>query len=90
MLKGTYYTIEEVAVMIGATVKTINFWYAWKNTKPDNELVNLLPDFYQEGKRRTRYWNSEDVWKLAEFKAKVPKGRSGVMAEVTQKYRKRG
>lgn len=78
--------VEEVAVMIGSSVKSINNWYMFKKQNPDNELAKLLPEFKQEGTRMTRYWNESDIWKLIEFKQSIPHGRNGIMGSVTQKY----
>lgn len=78
--------IEEVAVLIGSSVKTINNWYWFKRENPDNEYAQMLPDYIQEGARQTRYWNEDDVWKLINFKNSIPTGRKGVMGSVTQKY----
>lgn len=80
--------IEEVALRIGSSVQTINYWYRWKKLNPENEYAKLLPDYVQDGANQTRYWNSEDIWKLIEFKQKLPHGRKGILGDVTQKYRK--
>lgn len=78
--------VEEVAVLIGCNVKTLNNWYAFKKLEPENEYAKILPDFIQNGSRQTRYWNRKDIWKIIEFKQKIPKGRGGILACVTQKY----
>ena len=89
MKKDRLLKIEEVAVMLNCSVKTINNWYSFKRTQPDHELSKLLPDFIQEGVRQTRYWKESDLWKLAEFQAKLPIGRNGIMGCVTQVYAKK-
>lgn len=81
--------IEEVAMLIGSSVQSINTWYRFKKWNPDNEACKLLPEFEQSGSRQTRYWNSNDVWKLIEFKNSIPHGRNGIMGSVTQKYCKK-
>lgn len=78
--------IEEVAILIGSSVQSINNWYRFKKGNPDNELCKILPDFIQAGERQTRYWKSSDIWKLIEFKNTIPHGRNGIMGSVTQKY----
>ena len=84
------YKIGEVALLIGVSEKTINFWYGWKRTNPDNDLVKFLPEYITVGQYRTRYWRDSDIWKLIKFKSNVPKGRNGIMGDVTQKsYRKK-
>lgn len=81
--------LEEVAILIGSSSKSINNWYWFKRENPDNEYAKLLPDYIQEGSRQTRYWRESDVWKLIEFKQSIPQGRSGIMGSITQKYYKK-
>lgn len=78
--------IEEVAMIIGSSVQSINNWYRFKKEHPEHELSNLLPAFEQAGERQTRYWSSDDVWKLIEFKRTIPHGRNGIMGSITQRY----
>ena len=77
--------IEERAMRIDSSVQTINNWYKWKRLNPDNELASLLPEYIQDGARQTRYWNTEDIWKMIEFKQHIIRGRNGVMGDVTQR-----
>lgn len=81
-----YLTVEQVAVIIGSSVKTINNWYAFKRHNPGNEMAKMLPEFTQSGGRQTRYWKETDLPKLIQFKASVPQGRKGFMGSITQKY----
>ncbi|MBO6275499.1 MAG: hypothetical protein J6M91_08220 [Methanobrevibacter sp.] len=76
--------VEEVAVLIGSSIYTIRIWYKWKKLHPEHELAKLLPDYYQSAPRQTRYWKRSDIWKLIEFKSKLPKGHVGIMGDVTQ------
>ena len=78
--------LEEVAVLIGSSGKSINNWYWFKRENPENEYAKMLPEYTQEGGRQTRYWKESDIWKLIEFKQAIPKGRGGVMGDITQKY----
>ena len=78
--------LEEVAVLIGSSCKSINNWYWFRRENPDNEYAQMLPDYIQEGARQTRYWKESDIWKLIEFKNSIPQGRNGIMGSVTQKY----
>lgn len=80
--------LEEVAVLIGSSFKSINNWYMFKRANPDNEYAKMLPDFIQRGARQTRYWKESDLWKLIQFKNAIPQGRNGIMGCVTQKYYK--
>ena len=81
---------QEVAFMIGKSIYTINNWYKWKNKNPNHELAKLLPEYIQQNATSTRYWKQEDLQKLIEFNNRIPKGKNGVMGEVTQKYVKKG
>lgn len=81
--------VEEVALTVGVSVKTINNWYAFKKEQPNNEYSKLLPDFVQYGERQTRYWKSNDIYDLIKFKAAIPKGRNGILGCITQKYGKK-
>ena len=78
--------LEEVAILIGSSGKSINNWYMFRKQNPDNEYAKMLPDFIQQGERQTRYWRREDIWKLIQFKQSIPQGRNGIMGSITQKY----
>lgn len=78
--------LEEVAILIGSSGKSINNWYWFKRENPDNEYAKMLPDYIQESPRQTRYWKESDIWRLIEFKQAIPQGRNGIMGSVTQKY----
>lgn len=80
--------IEEVALMLGVSIQTINIWYKWARENPDNKYASLLPAYVQSGKRQTRYWKQSDIWKLIEFNKVIPRGRSGIMGNVTQRRKK--
>lgn len=87
---GRLYKIEQIAVILDVSVKTLNNWYWFKRENPSTDLAKLLPDYIQESPRSTRYWKQEDIPALMNFKVSVPKGRHGVMGSITQKYRKEG
>ena len=78
-------TATQVAAQAGISIQTLNIWYKFKRDNPEHELAKLLPN-YMEGERRTRYWKTSDVYKLIEFQTNLPKGRNGVMGDITQKY----
>lgn len=79
--------IEEVAAILHCSINTVNSWYRFRRQFPDDEYAKLLPDYVQEkGRTSARYWKSDDLWKFAEFRSKLPIGRNGVMGEITQKY----
>ena len=81
--------VQELSMLIGSSIQTIGSWYRWKELNPDHELAKLLPEYTRVGNRRTRYWKQDDVWKMIEFKQKLPQGRNGIMGAVTQKYVKK-
>lgn len=77
---------EEVALSVGVSVKTLNNWYLFKRANPDNEYAQMIPECVQQGSRQQRFWKSDDIWKLMQFKQTIPMGRSGIMGSITQKY----
>lgn len=85
----TLLRIEEVAVLCGVSVQTINNWYKFKRENPDNEYAQLLPTFETMGEHNQRFWDKADINSLLAFKQKMPKGCKGVMGSVTQRYVKR-
>ena len=86
MAREKMLRLEEVAILIGVSGKTINNWYMFKKQFPDNEYAQILPEFIQSGSRQTRYWKESDIAKLLTFARKIPTGRGGIMGELTQKY----
>lgn len=86
MSRDKLLRLEEVAVLIGVSGKTINNWYMFKKQCPDNKYAQMLPEFSQSGNRQTRYWKESDVAKLLKFARSIPTGRGGVMGIITQKY----
>lgn len=85
-MKKKMLKVEEVAVLVGVSAKTINVWYAWAKKHPDEEMAKLLPVYTQATARGTRLWSYSDIWKLAQFKNQVPKGCKGIFGDVTQQY----
>jgi hypothetical protein len=80
--------IEEVALLLDVSTQTLNIWYKWARENPDNTLAKLIPKYQQSGARQTRYWTQSDVWKLLEFKNQLPRGRGGIMGDITQRRTK--
>lgn len=78
--------LEEVAVALGCSSKSINNWYWFRRENPDNEYAKMLPNYIQAGTRQTRFWRESDIPKLLAFKQAIPQGRNGIMGCVTQKY----
>ena len=86
MTRQKLLKVEEVALLTNVSIQTINNWYAFRRMCPDNDYAKLLPEFTQEGERQTRYWKYADVWRLIDFKNRIPKGRNGILGCVTQRY----
>lgn len=82
----TLLRIEEVAVLCGVSVQTINNWYKFKAENPDSEYAQMLPSYSILGGRKQRFWDKADINDLIRFKSSMPKGCKGVMGAVTQKY----
>lgn len=78
--------IEEVALLVGTSTQTINNWYRWKKLNPEHPLAELLPDYIQKNPRQTRLWRNSDIYSIVEFKNKIPRGRNGILGDVTQVY----
>ena len=87
MQKNEKLKVEEVAVLLDVSTKTINYWYMFKRKNPRNEMAKLLPNYKvcELNGRYVRLWNYEDVPKLKEFKESIPRGRNGFMGSVTNK-----
>lgn len=81
--------LNEVALLVGVSVQTINSWYRWKNMHPNHEYSKLIPEYARIGGRRTRFWKQSDVWKLVEFRGNISHGCKGFMGDVTQMYVKK-
>ena len=84
--------VDKLAILVGVSARTINNWYWFKATYPDNEYAKMLPD-YKVGKTErnipVRLWDSDDIDKLIHFKEVVPHGRNGILGDITQRrYRK--
>lgn len=77
----------ELARRIDISIQAFTEWYRWKEENPDHPLAQYLPDYTKlPGGRRTRFWKESEIWKLEEFKKRLPRGRNGIMGKVTQKY----
>ena len=82
--------IEEVALFLDVSVETINIWYRFKKSNPDDEYAKMLPQYEQDnGARSCRWWKQSDLDKLIKFKEARPIGRNGAMGTITQKYVKK-
>lgn len=82
----TLLRAEEVAVLCGVSIQTINNWYKFKRENPNNEFARLLPDYIVIGSHSQRFWEKSDIDAMLTFKMRVPRGCKGVMGDVTQRY----
>lgn len=89
-MKEKMLRIEEVALSIGVSTKTIRNWYRFKRENPEHEFSKMLPDLDRRDLRKPMLWKQSDLWKLMDFKKKLPVGRNGIMGSVTQAYVKGG
>lgn len=85
-MSRTLLRIEEVAVMCGVSVQTINNWYRYKRENPNSEYAQLLPEYECMGEHNQRFWDKSDINALLAFQSKMPRGCKGVMGSVTQRY----
>lgn len=78
---------EEVSLLVGVSIPTLNNWYRFKRENPDDGIAKILPDYIKESEKSVRYWQQEDIWQLMDFKKKIVTGRNGFMGSVTQRYK---
>lgn len=83
-------TATRVSYILNIATKTLNNWYKWyyddSIEKPKD--TPKLPDYIQAHKMGPRYWTMEDIPKLKEFQEWIPRGRNGVMGDVSCAYLK--
>lgn len=88
-MKNGLMTTSEVSALIGCSVYTLSVWYRFKKENPDNEYAKMLPEPRKLVGDRKKYWDEDSIYKLVEFKNKIPHGRNGILGSITQKYAKR-
>ena len=79
--------VQEVAVLVDVSVKTLDYWYMFKRQNPRNQYAKMIPKYEtkQINGRFVRLWTEEDVEALKHFKESIPRGRNGFMGSVTNK-----
>ena len=79
--------VEEVAVLVGISVHTLNIWYSYKKQNPNDVNAKKLPKFHMKNVngRLTRLWDYEDIPAIIAYKESIPKGRNGYMGSITNK-----
>ena len=83
MLKAT-----KVSQQLDICTKTLDMWYKFYFDKsiPKPDDMPELPMYHQDHPRGPRYWKVTDIPKLQAFKEWIPRGRNGVMSEISTKY----
>lgn len=76
----------QVCALVDISIYTLNSWYKFKDVHPDSEYAKLLPEFIRMDNSNVRLWHQKDVYALIEFKTKIPRGRNGVLGDVTQRF----
>lgn len=89
MINKEFLNANEVAVVVGISIQTLNNWYRWKKINPTHELAKLLPKYSQVKGRSARLWSINDINSLVEFKESIPHGRNGILGEITQKRKEK-
>jgi hypothetical protein len=88
MNKNNMLNATNVSAILDISVVTLNNWYKWYNDTSIEKPINTppLPMYLQETPRGKRLWNMVDIKLIKKFKDWIPKGRGGVMGEVSSKY----
>ena len=92
-LKKNYYTLGQVAQILGIANNTIKRWYQWyEQDELQTDLV--LPKYLHFDKRGTKFFRKDSLEMFRKFQSEINKGGShyGVMAEfnVKNNNKKRG
>lgn len=75
--------VEEVAVKLDVSARTLDLWYRWKRRNPNSPLAELLPE--PEVLNGKRMWKASDIDNMTVFRDSKPKGRGGIMGTITYK-----
>ena len=76
--------IEEVAMILGVSVQTLERWYKFKKEHPESEVAQEIPNYIYGatvGSGKTRLWTQEAVFSLVQFKGERKLGRTGKMGK---------
>ena len=84
-------TASKVANALDISVKTLTTWYKWYNDPEEVKPADMpyLPDYEQKNQYAPRYWRKSDLKQIKKFKAWLPRGRNGVMGNLTNQYTKK-
>ena len=79
---GNFISIREAAYIVDISETTLKRWYKWYKNDEYKKPANLkLPNYYYLDARRTKFFRSQDIEKLKEFKTKINGEHKGAMAE---------
>lgn len=56
----------------------------WRRRNEEHELAKYLPLPQQNGERSKRLWKQGDIDKIRQFQQRIPRGRYGIMGDITQ------
>lgn len=71
-----YYSLTEVAQIMGRTRATILRWHEY-------DIHKLLPNYIRVGKNNARFYKADDINKFKDFKKYI---QYGDMKDVSMKY----
>lgn len=89
ILDNDEITATQVCYLLNIHFRTLGMWYTYIQQTPPEKLPKDcpgLPPYRQDKPRGKRYWKVSDVHQLYRFQQWVPKGKAGVMGEVSRKY----
>ena len=81
-------TATQVCAKLNVSTVTLTNWYRYYNDPKIDKPKDMppLPQYEQSGPRATRYWDKDDIRQIRKFQKWIPKGRGGVMGEVSKSF----
>lgn len=75
---------KQVALELGITTKTLNFWYMYERRCTEEELRGKvrLPQYTQMYDRGERLWRYSQIKQLKKWQNSIQRGRHGFMRKV--------
>lgn len=86
---GSSLSTMQVCYLLGIYPNTLMNWYKYINKTDPADLPKDcpgLPPYTQSHKGGKKFWSPSDLHQLYAFKQWVPKGRGGVMSEISKDY----
>jgi len=69
-----YYSIGEVAEIVGKSIQTIRLWDVWSDEREEEGQERFIPKPLRLTNRDVRYWNDEDIAQIQEFSDSIRYG----------------